>query len=346
MPGAEKTYRAVHAVGPGKLELIEKPLLDPLAGYVRPADIQIDILFCGVCHSDSATVEGILPIEWPRVPGHEVVGRIDLVGEGVEGWVVGQRVGVGFLGGSCGHCEYCRDGDLVNCVNQGFTGVQQNGGYAEVMIAKASSLMAVPDELSSVDAAPLLCAGLTTFSALRNSPARAGDLVAVLGVGGLGHLGVQYARHMGFEVIAIDRGGDDKAELAKKLGAHRYIDSAVTDIAKALQERGGAQVVLVTASGGKAVAAAVKGLRRGGVVISLGATDEPIELSAFELLFKSLGVAGALTGTPAAGDATLRFSALSDVAAMVETMPLERAPEAYAKMMSGQARFKMVLTMT
>jgi propanol-preferring alcohol dehydrogenase len=341
MPGAEKTYRAVHAVGPGKLELTEMPLLDPLAGYVR-----IRVEACGVCHSDSATVEGILPIEWPRVPGHEVVGRIDLVGEGVEGWVVGQRVGVGFLGGSCGHCEYCRDGDLVNCVNQGFTGVQQNGGYAEVMIAKASSLMAVPDELSSVDAAPLLCAGLTTFSALRNSPARAGDLVAVLGVGGLGHLGVQYARHMGFEVIAIDRGGDGKAELAKKLGAHHYVDSAVTDIAKALQERGGAQVVLVTASGGKAVAAAVKGLRRGGVVISLGATDEPIELSAFELLFKSLGVAGALTGTPAAGDATLRFSALSDVAAMVETMPLERAPEAYAKMMSGQARFRMVLTMT
>jgi len=341
MPGAEKTYRAVHAVGPGKLELTEKPLLDPLAGYVR-----IRVEACGVCHSDSATVEGILPIEWPRVPGHEVVGRIDLVGEGVEGWVVGQRVGVGFLGGSCGHCEYCRDGDLVNCVNQGFTGVQQNGGYAEVMIAKASSLMAVPDELSPVDAAPLLCAGLTTFSALRNSPARAGDLVAVLGVGGLGHLGVQYARHMGFEVIAIDRGGGDKAELTKKLGAHHYVDSAVTDIAKALQERGGAQVVLVTASGGKAVAAAVKGLRRGGVVISLGATDEPIELSAFELLFKSLGVAGALTGTPAAGDATLRFSALSDVAAMVETMPLGRAPEAYAKMMSGQARFRMVLTMT
>ena len=334
-------YRAVHAVGPGKLELTKKPLLDPLAGYVR-----IRVEACGVCHSDSATVEGILPIEWPRVPGHEVVGRIDLVGESVEGWVVGQRVGVGFLGGNCGHCEYCRDGDLVNCVNQGFTGVQQNGGYAEVMIAKASSLMAVPDELPSVDAAPLLCAGLTTFSALRNSPARAGDLVAVLGVGGLGHLGVQYARHMGFEVIAIDRGGDDKAELAKKLGAHHYVDSAVTDIAKALQERGGAQVVLVTASGGKAVAAAVKGLRRGGVVISLGATDEPIELSAFELLFKSLGVAGALTGTPAAGDATLRFSALSDVAAMVETMPLGRAPEAYAKMMSGQARFRMVLTMT
>src|SRR6266446_1214559 len=303
MPGAEKTYRAVHAVGPGKLELTEKPLLDPLAGYVR-----IRVEACGVCHSDSATVEGIWAIEWPRLPGHEVVGRSDLVGEGVEGWVEGQLVGVGFLGGSCGHCEYCRDGDLVNCVNQGFTGVQQNGGYAEVMIAKASSLMAVPDELSSVDAAPLLCAGLTTFSALRNSPARAGDLVAVLGVGGLGHLGGQYARHMGFEVVAIDR-GNDRAELAKKLGAHHYIDSSAADVAKELQALGGVQVVLATASGGKAVAAALGGLRRGGVVISLGASDEPIALSAFELLFKQLGVDGALTGTPRAGDATLRFSA-------------------------------------
>src|SRR5271170_5386352 len=335
------TYQAVQAVAPGRLELVRKPIRDPGPGEVR---IRVDA--CGVCHSDSATVDGIFPIDWPRVPGHEAIGRIDALGDHVEGWAVGQRVGIGFLGGACGYCEYCRDGDLVNCVNQGYTGVQHDGGYAEMMIAKASGLIAVPDDLSSVAAAPLLCAGLTTFSALRNSPARAGDLVAVFGVGGLGHLGVQYARHMGFEVVAIDRGGNDKAELAKKLGAHHYVDSAVTDIAKALQERGGAQVVLVTASGGKAVAAAVKGLRRGGVVISLGATDEPIELSAFELLFKSLGVAGALTGTPAAGDATLRFSALSDVAAMVETMPLERAPEAYAKMMSGQARFRMVLTMT
>ena len=257
---------------------------------------------------------------------------------------MGQRVGVGFLGGSCGHCEYCRDGDLVNCINQGYTGVQHDGGYAEVMIAKSSGLIAVPDDLSSVDAAPLLCAGLTTFSALRNSPARAGDLVAVFGVGGLGHLGVQYARRMGFEVVAIDR-GDDRAELSKKLGAHHYIDSSGADIAKALQALGGAQMVLATASGGKAVAAALGGLRRGGMVISLGATDEPIELSAFDLLFKQLGVDGALTGTPAAGDATLRFSAMSDVAAMVETMPLERAAEAYARMMSGKARFRVVLTM-
>lgn len=339
MTQTQTTYRAVQAVSPGKLELTTLAVVEPPAGHVR-----VHVEACGVCHSDSATVEGILPIEWPRVPGHEAVGRIDVVGGGVEGWTVGQRVGIGFLGGACGYCEYCRDGDLVNCVNQGYTGVQHDGGYAEMMIAKASGLIAVPNDLSAVAAAPLLCAGLTTFSALRNAPARAGDLVAVFGVGGLGHLGVQYARHMGFEVVAIDR-GDDRAELSKKLGAHHYIDTSATDVAKALQERGGAQVVLATASGGKAVAAAVGGLRRGGVVIALGASDEPIELSAFDLLFRQLGVDGALTGTPKAGDATLRFSAMSDVAAMVETMPLERAPEAYARMMSGQARFRMVLTM-
>jgi len=338
MAATQSTYRAVQAVSPGKLELANLPVVDPPAGHVR-----VRVEACGVCHSDSATVEGILPIQWPRVPGHEAVGRIDVVGQGVEGWAVGQRVGIGFLGGACGYCEYCRDGDLVNCVNQGYTGVQHDGGYAEMMIAKASGLITVPEDLSAAAAAPLLCAGLTTFSALRNSPARAGDLVAVFGVGGLGHLGVQYARRMGFEVVAIDR-GDNRDELSKKLGAHHYIDSSTTDVAKALQERGGAQVVLATASGGKAVAAALGGLRRGGVVISLGATDEPIELSAFEMLFKQLGVDGALTGTPKAGDATLRFSALSDVAAMVETMPLERAAEAYAKMMSGEARFRMVLT--
>ncbi len=182
-----------------------------------------------------------MPIQWPRVPGHEAVGRIDIVGEGVEGWAVGQRVGVGFLGGRCGYCEYCRDGDLVNCVNQGYTGVQHDGGYAEVMIARSSGLMAVPDDISSVNAAPLLCAGLTTFSALRNSRARAGDLVAVFGVGGLGHLGLQYAHRMGFEVVAIDR-GHDRAELSNKLGAHHYIDSSTSDVAHALQALGGGQL--------------------------------------------------------------------------------------------------------
>lgn len=339
MVQAGPTYRAVQAVSLGKLELTEKPLLDPNPGHVR-----VRVEACGVCHSDAGTVEGVFQIEWPRVPGHEAVGRIDALGAGVEGWKVGQRVGVGFLGGSCGHCGPCRNGDLVNCRNQTFTGVHLDGGYAEVMIAKASGLMAVPDDLTSVDAAPLLCAGLTTFSALRNAPAKAGDLVAVFGIGGLGHLGLQYARHMGFEVVAIGR-GSDKAELAKKLGAHHYIDSTGGSVADALKALGGATVALMTNSGGKTVSQTIAGLRPGGVAIILGAGPEPIEVAGTDLLFGSRKIEGALTGNPATGDATLRFSALTGVAAMIETMPLERAPEAYAKMMAGKARFRMVLTM-
>jgi alcohol dehydrogenase, propanol-preferring len=339
MSNTEVTYRAVQVVSPGKFELTQLPLVDPKPGYVR-----IRVEACGICHSDSATVEGILPITWPRVPGHEAVGVIDMVGAGVEGWVVGQRVGVGFLGGSCGHCDRCRGGDLVNCRNQEFTGVQLDGGYAEVLIAKASGLMSIPDDLAAVDAAPLLCAGLTTFSALRNAPAKAGDLVAVLGIGGLGHLGVQYARHMGFEVVAIGRGAD-KAELARKLGAHHYVDSSSVDPGQALQELGGAVLVIATASGGKAVAQTVKGLRPRGKVVTLGATPDPVEVSTLDLLFGNRSIEGALTGDPATGDATLKFSVLTGVAAMIETMPLEKAPEAYAKMMSGKVRFRMVLTM-
>jgi propanol-preferring alcohol dehydrogenase len=224
-------------------------------------------------------------------------------------------------------------------------GVTYDGGYADYVIAPSEAIASVPEELSPIEAAPLMCAGITTFNSLRNSGARAGGVVAVLGLGGLGHLGVQFAAKMGFRTIGIAR-GTDKEPLARKLGAHHYIDSSSTDVAKALQALGGAQMVLATASGGKAVAAALGGLRRGGVVISLGATDEPIELSAFDLLFRQLGVDGALTGTSKAGDATLRFSAMSEVAAMIETMPLEKAAEAYAKMMSGKARFRMVLTMT
>jgi propanol-preferring alcohol dehydrogenase len=319
MAKAGSTYRAVHVVSPGKLELAEKPLLDPKPGHVR-----VRVEACGVCH--------------------EAVGRIDLVGAGAEGWTVGQRVGIGFLGGSCGHCGRCRDGDLVNCPNQKITGVHHDGGYAEMMMAKANGLMSVPDDLSSVDAAPLLCAGLTTFSALRNAPAKAGDLVAVLGIGGLGHLGLQYARHMGFEVVAIGRGAD-KAELARKLGAHHYIDNSAGSPADALLALGGAAVVLATSSDGSAVADTVKGLRPGGVAIVLGAGPEPIEVTATDLLFGGRKIEGALTGTPATGDATLRFSVLSGVTPMIETMPLERAAEAYAKMMAGKARFRMVLTM-
>jgi propanol-preferring alcohol dehydrogenase len=331
------TYKAIELSGPGKFSEVRKPLLDP-----GPNQVRIRVEACGVCHSDAATVEALFPINWPRVPGHEVVGRIDTLGAGVQGWVLGQRVGVGFLAGFCGYCEFCRNGDLVNCRNQEYTGIHHDGGYAEVMIAKASGLVSIPDDLSSADAAPLLCAGLTTFSALRNSPAKAGDLVAVLGIGGLGHLAVQYARHMGFEVVAIAR-GTDASELAKKLGAHHYIDSAATDPAAALQALGGATVILITASGGKTVAATFKGLRPGGVSIVVGVGPEPIEVNGMDLIFATRKVDGALTGTPAIGDTTLRFSALSGVSAMIETVPLEQAAAAYAKMMAGKARFRMVL---
>ena len=333
------SYRAVQASKSGRLEVVERELTAPPPGKVR-----IRVEACGVCHSDSGTIEGQFPIDWPRVPGHELVGRIDALGSGVQGWAVGQRVGVGFLGGSCGYCDFCRNGDLVNCRNQEYTGIHHDGGYAEVMIAKASGLVSIPDALWSVAAAPLLCAGLTTFSALRNAPAKAGDLVAVLGIGGLGHLGVQYARHMGFEVAAISR-GVDTAELAKKLGAHHYIDSSASDPAAALQALGGAKVILITASGGKTVAATFKGLRPGGVSIVLGVGPEPIETSSLDLIFGSRKLEGALTGDPATADATLRFSALTGVSAMIETVPLEQAAAAYAKMMAGKARFRIVLVM-
>src|SRR5215469_16045464 len=285
------TYRAVQVSKPGRLDVVERELTAPPPGKVR-----IRVEACGVCHSDSATVDGIFPgVTYPRVPGHEAVGRIDALGDGVQGWAVGQRVGVGFLGGSCGYCEFCRNGDLVHCRNQEYTGIHRDGGYAEVMTAKASGLVSVPDDLSSVDAAPLLCAGLTTFSALRNSPAKPADLVAVLGIGGLGHLGVQYAQRMGFEVAAIAR-GSGTAELAKKLGAHHYIDSAAGDPAAALQALGGAKVILITAPSGKTVAETFKGLRPGGVSVVVSLGSEPIEASSLDLIFGSRKLAGALTG--------------------------------------------------
>jgi alcohol dehydrogenase, propanol-preferring len=334
------TYRAIEVPRPGEFSEVTKPVLDP-----GPNQVRIRIEACGVCHSDSGTVEGLFPIQWPRVPGHEAVGQIDALGTNVEGWTIGDRVGVGFLGGSCGYCEFCRNGDLVNCRNQEYTGIHHDGGYAEVMLAKASGLMRIPKDMSSVDAAPLLCAGLTTFSALQNAPAKSGDLVAVLGIGGLGHLGVQYARQMGFEVVAIARGAD-KDDLAKKLGAHHYIDSGAADPATALQALGGAQIVLITASSGKVVTETFKGLRPGGVSIVLGVGPEPIQVSTVDLIFGSRKLEGALTGNPATGDETLRFSALAGVAAMIETLPLEKAAEAYARMMAGKARFRMVLTMS
>jgi alcohol dehydrogenase, propanol-preferring len=312
------TYRAVEVTKPGVFSEVRKPLLDP-----GPDQVRIRIQACGVCHSDSGTVEGLFPINFPRVPGHEAVGRIDALGSSVQGWAIGERVGVGFLGGSCGYCEFCRNGDLVNCRNQEYTGIHHDGGYAEVMLAKASGLIRIPKDLSSVNAAPLLCAGLTTFSALRNAPAKSGDLVAV---------------------AAIARGAD-KADLAKKLGAHHFIDSGAIDPATALQALGGAQIVLVTAASGKVVTDTFKGLRPNGVSIVLGVGREPIEVSTVDLIFGSRKLEGALTGNPKTGDETLRFSALSGIAAMIETVPLEKAADAYARMMAGKARFRMVLTM-
>jgi len=332
-------YRAVQVVSPGQWELTAKPVVEPPFGHVR-----LRVEACGVCHSDAATVDGAFPMAWPRVPGHEVVGRIEALGEHVAGWTVGQRVGVGFLGGHCGHCGSCRAGDFVHCQYQGYTGIHTDGGYAEVMIAKASGLMAIPEALPAVEAAPLLCAGLTTFSALRNAPAKAGDLVAVLGIGGLGHLAVQYARHMGFEVAAIGRGAE-RAALAQQLGAHHSIANATTDVGQALQALGGAAVVVATAPAGKATSALVSGVRPRGHVIAIGVAPDPLELSSEALIFGSRSIDGALTGDPATGDATLKFSVLAGVRPMIETMDFTQAPEAYAHMLSGKARFRVVLTM-
>lgn len=339
MTAQSETYLAVAAIAPGQLALQRKPLTLPPPGHVR-----LRLEACGVCHSDAATVEGVLPITWPRVPGHEAVGVIDAIGLGVEGWRIGQRAGVGFLGGACGHCRFCRGGDLVHCENQGFTGIHVDGGYAEVMIAKASGLVSIPDDMASVEAAPLLCAGLTTFGALRRAGAAAGELVAILGIGGLGHLAVQYAKHMGFEVVALARGADKEA-LARQLGAHHYIDTESGDAAARLQALGGAALLVATAASGNAVSELVRGLAPRGRVIVLGATQEPMAIAAGDLLFAGRGVEGSLTGDPATGDATLRFSQLTGIAAMVETMPLAEAPDAYARMMSGKARFRIVLTM-
>src|SRR6266852_2477173 len=250
-----RTYKAVQAREPGKLNLVELPIREPGPGQVR-----IRVEACGVCHSDAATVEGQYPgLTLPRVPGHEVVGRIDAVGPDVSNWKIGQRIGVGFLGGQDGQCQSCERGDFVNCLHPVVTGITADGGYAEVTIAEARALASIPDELTSAEAAPLLCAGITTFNALRNAGLRAGDLVAIQGIGGLGHLGVQFARHMGFRTVAIGR-GRDKEKLAKELGAHSYLDTAAEDVAAALQRMGGARAILATAPSGKAIAALVPGL--------------------------------------------------------------------------------------
>lgn len=337
----QQTYRAVQAVGAGKLELVDLPVVSPAAGQAR-----IAVEACGICHTDSVTVEGTLPgIVYPRVPGHEVVGKILEIGAGVSGWGVGQRVGVGFLAGRCGRCPACRHDDSVNCERQPISGIHLDGGYAEQMLAHENALIAIPDELESRDAAPLLCAGVTTFRALRNSPARAGDLVAIQGLGGLGHLALQFARRMGFRTVAIAR-GQQKANLAKAFGAHRYIDSDTEDAAATLQSLGGARVIVSTVSDPSRMSVLLPGLGRRGRMVVLGAGAAPIEVGTTGLLFGEHSLAGSNTGSPGDIEDALDFSLLQDIRASIETVPLEDAPRAYARMMRNEARFRIVLTIS
>jgi D-arabinose 1-dehydrogenase-like Zn-dependent alcohol dehydrogenase len=338
---AAATYRAFQAVGGGRLELVDRPVEAPAAGMVRVA-----VEACGVCHTDALTVEGGFPgMTYPRVPGHEAVGRVDALGAGVTRWKLGQRVGVGFLAGRCGECVSCRRGDFVNCTNQAITGVHLDGGHAEMMVASAHALVAIPDALQSADAAPLQCAGVTTFNALRKSAARPGELVAVQGVGGLGHLAIQFARYMGFRTAAIARGADKK-ELALSLGAHHYIDSAAADPAAGLRELGGASVIVATASNPATFGPLLRGLGPKGQLIVVGAGPEPMTMGVSDLLFGEHSVAGQNTGSPIEIEDTLNFSLLQNIRARIERVPFERTPDAYARMLANQARFRMVIEMT
>ncbi len=334
------TMRAVQVTTKGgPLELVERALPEPGAGEVR-----VKVQACGVCHSDTIAKDGLFPnVPYPIVPGHEIAGVIDAVGEGVVGWSVGTRVGVGWFGGHCGRCEPCRRGDLIDCRNLRIPGINYDGGYAEAMVAPADALALIPDELSAVDAAPLLCAGVTTYHALRESGARAGDLVAILGIGGLGHLGVQFAAKMGFRTVAIARGAD-KAPLARQLGAHVYLDSQAQDVAAELTALGGAKTILATVTSGKAMSAVISGLAVRGKLVVVGVGADPIEVSPLDLIGASRSVVGHASGASIDSQDTLAFSALSGVRPSIETMPLERAADAYAKMMRNEARFRMVLT--
>jgi D-arabinose 1-dehydrogenase-like Zn-dependent alcohol dehydrogenase len=323
----------------GPLELVEREMPQPGRGEVR-----IKVQACGVCHSDSVAVDGLFPsVHFPIVPGHEIAGVIDAVGEDVVGWDIGTRVGVGWFGGHCGHCEPCRRGDLVDCRNLRIPGVTYDGGYAEAMVAPADALALIPDDLAPAEAAPLLCAGVTTFHALRESGARPGDLVAILGIGGLGHLGVQFAAKMGFRTVAIAR-GRDKEPLARQLGAHVYLDSQSQDVAAELQKLGGAKTILATVTSGKAMGAVIPGLGVRGRLVVVGVGFDPIEVSPLDLITGSLSVTGHASGASIDSQDTLAFSALSGVRPTIEVMPLERAAEAYDKMMRNEARFRMVLT--
>jgi D-arabinose 1-dehydrogenase-like Zn-dependent alcohol dehydrogenase len=334
------TSRVVQVTAPGEgFQLSEREVPRAARG-----EVLVRIEACGVCHSDSLTVEGAMPsIEYPIVPGHEIAGRIEAVGEGVVPWEVGQRVGVGWFGGYCGHCDPCRRGDMISCVNGQVPGIAYDGGYADHVVVPAGALASIPDDLSAEEAAPLLCAGITTFNALRESGARPGDLVAILGVGGLGHLGVQFARRMGFETVAVAR-GTDKRDQALALGAHHYVDSTASDVAAALQELGGATTILATVTAPDAMSAAVGGLRPRGRMVVVGASAEPMQIPPFALIPGSTAVVGHASGTSKDSEDTMRFSVLTDVHPQIEIYPLEQAAEGYARMMSGAARFRVVLT--
>jgi len=324
----------------GPFEIVERPIPEPGAGTVR-----IKVLACGICHSDSVTKEGLFPgIQYPRVPGHEVAGVIDAVGPGVPGWEPGQRVGVGWNGGYCGYCDHCRRGDFFRSqVALQITGISFDGGYADYMVAPAIALASVPEDLSAVEAAPLMCAGITTYNALRNSGARPGDVVAVLGLGGLGHLGVQFAAKMGFKTVGIAR-GKDKEPLARQLGASIYIDSQAQDPAAELLKLGGAKVILATATSGEAMSAVQGGLAVNGTLLVVGAAAS-MQVSPLLLLTGCRSIKGWYSGTSIDSEDTLAFSARTGVRSMNELFPLERASEAYERMMSGKARFRVVLTM-
>jgi propanol-preferring alcohol dehydrogenase len=338
---SENTYSAVEVTGKRNFAFVTREVTPPPYGQVR-----IRVEACGVCHSDMLAGEGMRPDpSRPIVPGHEIVGVIDAVGDGVVGWSVGERVGVGYLGGNCAVCEYCRRGDFVNCANQPWTGSSVDGGYAEVVTAKSNALVRIPEGLSSVEAAPLLCAGLTVLSALKQIDARPGALVAVQGIGGLGHLGVQYANKLGYRVAAIAR-GPQKAELATRLGADDYIDSAAEDPGAALRKLGGASAILATAASGASMSPLIPGLAPRGRMIVLGAAPDPISVSATDLVFGTRTIMGSLTGTPIENEDNLDFSLRRGIHPMIETMPLSQAPKAYERMMAGEARFRIVLDLT
>jgi D-arabinose 1-dehydrogenase-like Zn-dependent alcohol dehydrogenase len=335
------TMKVAQVPSPGAdFKIVEREIPEPGTGHVR-----IKVQACGVCHSDVLTKEGAWPgIQYPRVPGHEVAGVIDEVGAGVSAWKKGQRVGVGWHGGHDNTCLSCRRGDFGNCQNMKIAGISYDGGYQQYMVAPVEALVAMPDSLSDVEAAPLLCAGITTFNALRHSGALPSDLVAVQGIGGLGHLGIQFASKFGYKVAAIGRGPENEA-LAKKLGASVYIDSKATNAAEELQKLGGARVILATAPSSKAMSELIDGLGPNGKLVVIGASFDPIEVTPIQLINGSRTIQGWASGVPTDSEDTLRFAELTGVRPMIETYPLEKAAEAYARMMSGKAEFRVVLTM-